>query len=107
MDEKNCEKIRRMVDVKIECDPPRYSGYGGRSMEALHDYYTSWVKDFHAFIRDHRSQDPVELSVEAINEDQCSACGCKWETSAPDEHYDYEYCAGCGAQVTVEAGKIA
>jgi hypothetical protein len=48
-------------------------------MEELAKYYEAWVRDFHAFIRDHRSQDPVNLNVEREYKDLCTHCGYEWE----------------------------
>ena len=72
-------KQKVLIDVKIICDPPRAYWYTGRTMEHLAREYEDWVKDFHAFIRDHRSQDPVTLNVEREYQDQCSFCHSFWE----------------------------
>jgi len=66
-------------------------------MEGLAKYYEQWVKEFHEFIRDHCSQDPVSLSVERIYEDQCSFCGYKWENAV-----DENGCPGCCNQAVRE-----
>lgn len=74
-------KKRVLVDVNITCDPPnqfnilrRY-----RTMEDWAKEYERWVREFHEFIRDHRSQDPVNLEVNRVYEDQCEFCGNEWE----------------------------
>lgn len=71
-----------LVDVKIECDPPR--SYWHRTPEQLAKYLQGWVDDFHEFMRDHRSQDPVSLHIEKIYQDQCSFCGSEWELDEND-----------------------
>lgn len=71
------EKV--LTDIKINCDPPPYRRYGGYTQEEYAKYCEEWVKDFHDFIRDHRSQDPVYLTVEREYEDQCSFCHYTWE----------------------------
>lgn len=76
-------KRKVLVDVSISCDPPEIYRRWDRSLEYVAKEYEAWVKEFHDFIRDHRSQDPVTLTVEREYEDQCSFCGSKWET---DEH---------------------
>lgn len=43
------------------------------------------VKEFHDFVRDHRSMDWVNLSVIRDYEDQCEHCGEKWENSIDDD----------------------
>jgi hypothetical protein len=72
-------KKKVLVDIKIECDPPRYYWLGHRTMEDYASHCEDWVKDFHDFIRDHRSQDPVSLSVERQFEDHCEFCDSVWE----------------------------
>ncbi|MFA5379311.1 MAG: hypothetical protein WC455_26380 [Dehalococcoidia bacterium] len=71
-------KKRTMVDVKITCDPPRCWRHCP-TMEELAKFYEEWVRDFHSFIRDHRSQDPVTLDVEREYKDLCSFCGFEWD----------------------------
>lgn len=68
-----------LVDVAITCDPPTIWGMNRKSMEDIAQEYESWVQDFHWFIRDHRSQDPVTLNVERQYQDVCSFCECEWE----------------------------
>ena len=102
---KTTRKVRWLVDVRITCDPPLWCRYGqhgtlAERLERLAKAYESWVKDFHDFIRDHRSQDPVLLNVERDIHDVCSACGCDWETDTEDD--GPEYCVGCGAIVEKE-----
>lgn len=55
-----------------------------------------WAKEFEEFVRDHRSQDPVSITVEREYEDRCSACYEKWEDYADG---DSIRCANCGALV--------
>lgn len=73
-------KKKVLVDVKISCDPPSHVGRWCKTQEEVASELESWVKDFHDFIKDHRSQDPVFLSVEREYEAQCSFCGYSWET---------------------------
>jgi len=70
-------KKKVLVDVKIECDPP--PSYWRRTPEEYAKYLQNWVDDFHEFIRDHRSQDPVTLHVEKVYQNQCSFCTSEWE----------------------------
>lgn len=51
-------------------------------------------REFHDFIKDHRSMDHVTMEVIRETEDQCTACGEKWE---PDEYDGDTHCANCGA----------
>ena len=72
-------KKKMLVDVTISCDPPRIWGINRMDMEQVAKEYESWVKDFHEFIRDHRSQDPVDINVEREYQDVCSFCDYEWE----------------------------
>ncbi len=65
-------------DVKITCDNP-VRHYYFQSMEQYAKSIESWVNDFHDFIRDHRSQDPVSLNVEREYLDVCEFCESTWE----------------------------
>ena len=73
-------KTKVLVEVRLNCDPPSYIYRWNRTVEQQAKELESWVKDFHDFIRYHRSQDPVDLSVERIYEQQCSYCKNEWET---------------------------
>lgn len=57
------------------------------------------VKEFHAFIRDHRSMDHVRLHVERKYEDKCAVCRDRWE---PVFDAGVEVCSHCGAEVEPE-----
>jgi hypothetical protein len=73
-------KKRILVDIKLECDPPMYVGRWTRDPERRAREYEGWIREFTEFLRDHRSQDIVNLSVERIYENQCSYCNSIWET---------------------------
>ena len=83
---KFAKKKTVLIDAHIECLPPHQNClpwmFGSKVEEGTVEYYAlqleRWVDDFQEFIRDHRSQDPVNLSVEREYEDQCSLCGNKW-----------------------------
>ena len=76
-------KKKVLIDIKIVCDEPPYLGRWCRTEEDRLKEVGKWVKEFHDFIRDHRSQDPVFLSIEKIYQDQCSFCGLEWEEGQP------------------------
>lgn len=70
-----------LTDVTISCEPPVKTFYFREpTLEDFAEYYEKWIKDFHEFIRDHRSQDPVKLHVEREYKDVCGLCNCDWET---------------------------
>lgn len=68
-----------LVDIKITCDEPHYIGSFYRTLEDKAKQLEAWAKEFHDFIRDHRSQDPVYLNIEREYQDQCSFCSYVWE----------------------------
>lgn len=69
-------------------DPVRYA----RDLERA-------IKDFHDFLRDHRSQDMVRLSVVEERKNLCSVCKREWETF---EAKGKVICANCGAEVETQ-----
>jgi len=89
-----------LVDVKLAAEPPSgIFGWGHKTIEQKSAILKEWVSEFHAFIRDHRSADPVSLDVECITKDLCSECEEEWETMEEDGK---TFCASCGAEVEVE-----
>ena len=76
-------KKKLLVDVKIECDPPSF--YWVKDQEDYAKRCEGWVKEFHEFIRDHRSQDPVFLNVERVYKEVCSFCKSEWEEDETGE----------------------
>ena len=95
-------KQKVLIDVKITCDPPGYVARWHKTIEEQVKAIESWVKEFHDFIRDHRSQDPVSLDIERVYEDQCSFCGYRWEL---DENGDPACCQK--AQDELDKNKVA
>ena len=72
-------KTRTLIDVKITCDAPSYITRWHQPIEQQVRDIEGWVKEFHDFIRDHRSQDPVNLNIERVYQYQCSFCNSEWE----------------------------
>ncbi|MFA5154093.1 MAG: hypothetical protein WC554_16205 [Clostridia bacterium] len=71
-------KKKVLVDVEIICEPPSHTRWFS-ALENQAKEMESWIKEFHEFIRDHRSQDPVNLEVRRIYEDRCEFCQRFWE----------------------------
>jgi hypothetical protein len=92
-------KKRILTDLTIECEPPRT--YLRKTMEQRAEFYENWIREFDEFIRDHRSQDPVNLTVNRTYTDVCSFCNNEWEL-------DDDFCPVCckEAQEEHEALKI-
>lgn len=86
-----------LVDVVVEADLSgmTFTRRGDTEEERAKDLERA-VTDFHDFLRDHRSQDMVSLSVERKYEDLCSGCGCGWE---PMEDNGVMICAACGIEI--------
>ena len=99
---KLAHKLHVTNNVRVEAMPPDYA-----ERVYAHDYGTpeywrvmerqlnKWAKDFHNFLRDHRSQDLVQLNIVRDESDVCSACNALWEPIADDD--GQPYCANCGA----------
>lgn len=100
---KMATKVAVLVDLRVELEPPpyllRWPWCPSREREA--EILESWARELEEFIRDHRSQDAVSISVERVVQEQCSVCGCPWEV-AVDEDSEAPYCAGCGAEANNE-----
>lgn len=72
-------KKKVLIDLEIVCDPPRHTRYYWYAIEQQEKEMEKWVNDFHEFIRDHRSQDPVNLKIQRVYQDQCEYCHREWE----------------------------
>ncbi len=74
---------KKLIDVIIEATPPSYVyRYYGNNVESLATELQRRVNDFHEFIRDHRSQDLVELQIKKIYQVTCEFCGYEWDIDA-------------------------
>jgi hypothetical protein len=95
-------KIKRTTGVRIVCSPHRLFSYAPHQWGS--DQYwawcerqaTEWCSEFHAFMRDHRSRDPVNMDVERDTEEVCSQCGALWEEIDIDGR---QCCSNCGDAV--------
>ena len=87
--------VTRLVSLRIVVDPPRDS-YWWRTEEQRIRGLEAWAHELEEFVRDHRSQDPISLTVERENETVCDRCHREWETYTED---GATCCAGCGARV--------
>lgn len=94
------------VGAHVEAEfPLHYTDYntfdGGtwraRTPEEMGKLLAKLCDEFHTFIRDHRSQDAVRLSVVKDHQDQCSACGHEWD---PTMENSITYCGYCGEEVS-------
>ena len=70
-------KVKVVTDVTMELDPPSFYW---RTLADKERLLESWAEDLEDFIRDHRSQDPVSITVKRVYEEQCSFCHRSWET---------------------------
>ena len=72
-------KQKVLVNVTVECSPPSHVTRWIPTLEKQAKALESWASDFNDFIRDHRSQDPIDLYINREYEEQCSHCGYTWE----------------------------
>lgn len=109
VNEKVVEKVKCvinkdvLVDATVEAsfDHTYEVGYAYRchpnEPEELVKALEKVIAEFEDFLRDHRSQDMICLSVNRITKDLCSECNEEWES----DDYDGEtHCAYCGAVLT-------
>ena len=108
---RTCKRITATVDVKVSASFPWvheawHIQDREKRMERLAHDLNREVSDFTDFLRDHRSQDMIQLDVERDVRDVCSACGEAWETYLPDDPNDpacgRTSCAHCGAILEIE-----
>jgi hypothetical protein len=98
MPPKVAKRVKRLVDVRVECEIPSYIMRRARTMEEKERQLDQWAREFADFIRDHRSQDPVRMMVVRDERNVCSCCGCDWETMLDDDTHE-NICASCGVKV--------
>jgi len=93
----NCYKLEKvLVSAHVEAEFENLFRYRWRKLteEEKAKELEDACKEFASFIRDHRSQDPVILSVIRETKDLCSVCKSQWETV---EENGMELCAYCGS----------
>jgi hypothetical protein len=102
--------IRKQVctDAHVIAEFPAHWGEYGRLVdgkmrpgtpEDFGKFLDNKCKEFEQFLRDHRSQDMVQLDVVRHYSDLCSACGREWEEMDDD---GICCCASCGAKLIKE-----
>ena len=89
--------VRVLHDVRVVAEMHQWWGAWQVSKEEHAKRLERAVKDFENFLRDHRSQDAISLTVEQDYRDECSVCRCEWELGSDENGL---YCAGCGAPVS-------
>jgi hypothetical protein len=94
--ERLARPVTRLVDLRIVVDPPRQRWWSDQTEERRIRELEAWARELEAFVRDHRSQDPISLTVEKETKTVCDLCGREWETYTEDGE---TYCASCGVGV--------
>lgn len=96
-----CRKLEYvLVDAHVEAEMHQWWRRWNVSPEEHAKHLEKTVKEFVDFLRDHRSQDMIELTVIRNKKDLCSACRNEWET---DTDENGTFCVHCGATVEAEA----
>lgn len=96
---KKARVIKVLVDTTVVAEPPSYVGRYCRTPEARARELEGWIKEFQEFLRDHRSQDSIYLSVERKYQDQCSNCHEEYEEMTDDDGNGTGRCAYCEAEI--------
>lgn len=91
-----CKPERRLVDLKIEADLDMPSWYWDGNLEKRAKQMERLAAEFIDHCKNHRDLDHIDLRVERVYEDVCSACGREWE---PCIDNDGGYCAHCCVDV--------
>lgn len=100
-----CQKKRVLIDVRVIAEFPHATRYlWDRTEEGRAKALEGAVREFEEFLRDHRSQDVVNLDIDRVYQDQCSACGKEWEPYTED---GITSCVSCGATVEAPAKAVA
>jgi len=79
-------RMKITEDVHIVCDSPNVMQWCGipygseKWLKEKTERLEDWIRDFNAFMRDHRSQDTIHLSVHRDTKEICSLCKYDWET---------------------------
>ena len=110
--ERTCSKIRGATEIVVTAEAPKHvyrvcgkdaegnwrylnTSDGGLYYARLREALEDWAAEFKEFLRGHRPQDLISLSIEPKVEDLCSACQSPWELY---EDEDGKWCcAHCGA----------
>lgn len=92
---KLAKPVTVVTDLRIVLDG-RVPTYPWQTMEERGKALDQWARELEEFIRDHRSQDNVSITVERVRQTQCDQCHREWEPYTEDGE---TYCAGCGVQV--------
>lgn len=88
-----------VIDVKLEASFDRHiQSWRYKDKLQYGKELEKEVKNFESFLRDHRSQDLIDLNVTYIKGDICSACKRELETYF-DEDEKCFYCYNCGAKL--------
>lgn len=106
-----------MTEEREACTINKRELVGAHVEADMNEWWQSWrvgpeehaknlrraVKEFNDFLRDHRSQDLITLSVECEYKDFCSSCLDEWEADYNADTGETS-CASCGAVLVTEIG---
>jgi protein-arginine kinase activator protein McsA len=96
---KLAKPVKVVTDLRIVLDG-RVPMRAYQTMEAYGKSLDLWARELEEFIRDHRSQDNISITVERVIETVCDQCHRTWETYTEDGE---AYCANCGVTVAPKA----
>lgn len=85
-----------ITDLRVVLEG-RQPTYPWQTMEERGKALDQWARELEDFIRDHRSQDAVSITVERVLQTQCDQCNREWETYTED---GTTFCSGCGVGVS-------
>lgn len=74
-------KIKVFTGVHARAEFRTSYGWWRKTPEEQAKELEQTAREFEAFVRDHRSQDPVFIEIIREFEDQCSHCGYEWSVN--------------------------
>lgn len=97
-----CEPVRLLLGCRVEATFPHVEVYAFQCKEksyeeVMADKLEDACEEFVSFLRDHRSQDVIQLDVVRDYATCCSACKRELEICEED---GIKYCASCGTELT-------
>lgn len=98
---KLAKPVTVLVDLRVVLEG-RVPTYRDESMERYGVRLDAWARELEEFIRDHRSQDNVSITVERVRETVCDQCQRSWETYAEAGE---THCASCGVTASPSTPK--
>ena len=94
--EEEVHKVSKLIETRVIIEPNDIPYYARFDEAKKTKFLDEWARELTEFFRDHRHQDVNAVYADPVYEDQCSACGDKWEPYKYEAHGDLPAFTGCG-----------